>query len=149
MRHLGNLLLILLLATGAIWAAPTETTPPLATRAIVAPMKTSIYVGNVTLTTSDFVRDGDALSATYEAKVWPWFFWSESGKITILLPEADHAGVRRGETREFTGEAFNQKNKPRKVTGRAQPADGSSGKIKVRINVDDIELIFNGTYKLE
>jgi hypothetical protein len=134
---------------GSLRGSPAEATPPPTTRAVIGPMKTSIYVGSVTLTTSDFVRDGDILSATYEAKVWPWLFWSESGRIKIVLTEADHASVRRGETREFTGEAFNQKNKPRRITGRAQPADGSSGKIKVRIEVDDIELIFNGTYRLE
>jgi len=87
------------------------------------------------------------LSTTYDARVFPWFFWSESGRITITLSDAALANLAKGETAEFTGEAFNQKNKPRKVTGRAQPADASSGKIKVRITVDDVELIFNGTYR--
>ncbi|MES1195047.1 MAG: hypothetical protein ABUL65_04070, partial [Opitutus sp.] len=48
---------------------------------------------------------------------------------------------------EFTGEAFNHKNKPRSVTGRVQPATATSGKIKVRIMADGIELIFNSTYE--
>ncbi len=149
MRFRGILLGFFLWAAGTSLAGASDVPPPLAVRATVGAMKTSIYVGNVTLTTSEFLRDGDAFSATYEAKVWPWFFWSESGKITITLKEADNAALRRTETREFTGEAFNQKHKPRKITGRAQPADANSGKIKVRINVDDVELIFNGTYKLE
>ena len=38
--------------------------------------------------------------------------------------------------------------KPREVTGRVYPAGPNSGKIKVRIHVDDLELIFNGTYTL-
>ncbi len=149
MRYFRITVLVALLACCAGRASPADAPLPPATRAIVGPMKTSIYVGSVTLTTSEFVRSGDHLNATYEAKVWPWFFWSETGKISIALNDADNASVRRGETKDFTGEAFNQKNKPRKVTGRAQPADGSSGKIKVRISVDDVELIFNGTYKLE
>ena len=28
------------------------------------------------------------MSSTYEAKVRPWFFWGETGKITITLTAA-------------------------------------------------------------
>ena len=115
----------------------------------IPPMKTSIYVGSVTLTTGEFRRDGDKFTATYEAKVWPWFFWGETGRISILLPDADLASLAQGEKAEFTGDAQNHKNKPRKVTGRAQPADATSGKIKVRVSVDGTELIFNGTYRFD
>ena len=113
----------------------------------VAPLKTSIYIGSVSLTTGEFRREGDKFSTTYEAKVWPWFFWGETGSITINLPPADLQKLASGERIEFTGEAFNHKNKPRKVTGRADRIDGASGTIKVRIGVDDTELIFNGNYR--
>lgn len=112
----------------------------------VPAMKTSIYVGSVTLTTGDFARTGEDWATTYEAKVFPWFFWSETGSITIRVPAGDLDRLARGETIEFTGDALNHKNKPRKVTGRAQPADAATGRIKVRIHVDDVELIFNGPY---
>jgi hypothetical protein len=113
----------------------------------MAPVKTSIYVGSVKLTTSEFRRAGDKFTATYEAKVWPWFFWSESGKIAISLPLAELEKLARGERVEFSGEAFNHKYKPRHVTGRAERTDPASGTIKVRIRVDDTELIFNTTYR--
>jgi hypothetical protein len=118
-------------------------------RIAIAPMKTSIYVGSVSLTTAVLVREGSTLSSTYEAKVRPWFFWGETGKIAITLTDAALASMSRGERAEFTGEAFNHKNKPRAVTGYAQPADATSGKIKVRIMADGIELIFNGNYRFE
>lgn len=113
----------------------------------VAPMKTSIYIGSVRLTTGVFERKESELSTSYEAKVVPWFFWGESGRITIRFDDAMLAKLARGQTAEFTGDAMNQKNKPRSVTGRAQPTDESSGKIKVRVMADGIELIFNGTYE--
>lgn len=138
-----------LLLSLAFAAAGFATDGTIVERVSVPPMKTSIYVGSVTLTTSEFKRAGDQFSATYEAKVFPWFFWSETGGITIQVPPADLARLARGETIEFTGDAFNHKNKPRKVTGRAQPADAAAGKIKVRIHVDDVELIFNGPYRLD
>ncbi len=113
----------------------------------VAPVKTSIYVGSVTLITGVFQREGDVFNTTYEAKVWPWFFWSESGRISITLPQSELLRLSRGERVEFKGEAFNQKNKPRHVTGHADRVDAATGKIKVRIGVDDTEIIFNGTYR--
>jgi hypothetical protein len=117
-------------------------------RVTVGPMKTSIYVGSVTLSAGPFVRENESFAATYEAKVRPWFFWSESGAITIKVPAAELQKLARGERVEFTGEGFNQKRKRRAVTGYAQPADATTGKIKVRITVDGIELIFNGAYRL-
>ena len=113
----------------------------------VATVKTSIYVGSVTLTTGEFVRHGDNYTTTYEAKVWPWFFWSEHGSIAISMPEAGLLRLAKGERVEFTGEARNQKNKPRRVTGYAEQTNPASGRIKVRIDVDDTQLIFNSTYR--
>jgi hypothetical protein len=111
------------------------------------PVKTSIYVGSVTLTTGVFQREGDQFTTTYAAKVWPWFFWNETGSISITLPYADLEKLARGERVEFKGEARNHKQKPRHVTGRADRTDAATGTIKVRIGVDDTELIFNTTYR--
>lgn len=113
----------------------------------VAPMKTSIYIGSVTLSTGVFHRTGESFATTYEAKVRPWFFWSETGHITITLPPADLAKLAHGERVTFTGQATNHRNKPRRVTGQADRVDAASGKIKVRIEADGIELVFNGTYR--
>lgn len=119
-------------------------------RVAIPTMKTSIYVGSVTLVTTPFERNGDEFTATYAAKVRPWFFWGETGEIRIKVPATDLLRLLAGETVEFTGDAANHKKKPRNVTGRAQPSGVGSktGKIKVRIGVDDTELIFNGTYEL-
>ena len=67
----------------------------------------------------------------------------------MTMTEAALATLAKGERTEFTGEATNHKKKPRKVSGHADPTDAKSGKIKVKIMADGIELIFNGTYKLE
>ena len=142
MRFVALYVVCLLAALSVPAAEPTFT------RASVPAMKTSIYVGSVTLTTGTFERSGDKWTTTYNAKVFPWFPWSEHGDITITVTDADLARLAKGETVELTGDAQNHKKKPRKVTGRAQPANDRSGKIKVRIHVDDVELIFNGTYEL-
>ena len=143
------LFLALFLGVGRLGAAEAPAAPALTSwdHITVAPMKTSIYVGSVALTTEVFVRDGSTLTTTYEAKVFPWFFWGETGRISIILSDANLASIAKGETTEFVGEAFNHKNKPRTVTGRAQPIDATSGKIKVRIGADGYVLIFNSTYR--
>lgn len=146
MRALCFCIFLSLLGTSGVFAQSSPTHEW--NRVTVEPMKTSIYVGSVKLLTTPFVRDGDHYRATYQAKVFPWAFWNENGKILITLSDADRAKLQRGERCEFTGEAFNQKNKPRKITGYADPAQSNTGKIKVRIGVDDIELVFNGPYTL-
>ncbi len=139
-----SLCLLLAITTTPVFAAP----PALPSSRVEVPaMKTSIYVGSVTLITASFTRNGDNFESTYEAKIRPWFFWNETGRIAIKLPTPDLARLAKGETVEFTGDAANHKGKPRKVTGRAQPANATSGKIKVRISVDGTELVFNGTYE--
>lgn len=140
--------LVLLLAIALLAALPGHAAGTEWTRVSVPEMKTSIYVGSVTLTAGPFERSGDKWTTTYGAKVFPWFPWSEHGDITITVSDADLARLAKGETVEFAGDAMNHKKKPRKVTGRAQAANNHSGKIKVRIHVDDVELIFNGTYEL-
>ncbi|WP_415908250.1 hypothetical protein [Oleiharenicola sp. Vm1] len=137
-----------LLAFALLVPLPVRAAEAAWTRVTVPAMKTSIYIGSVTLTPGAFERRGDQWSTTYAAKVFPWFPWSEHGDITITVTDADLARLAKGETVEFTGDAKNHKGKPRRVTGRAQPANDHAGKIKVRIHVDDVELIFNGTYEL-
>jgi hypothetical protein len=142
----GHLLLLAVL--GAVANLPAaDAVAPAWDRITVAPMKTSIYVGSVTLTPGIFARHGDAYTTTYAATVWPWFFWGETGTVTIKVTANDVARAARGETVEFAGAGANQKGRPRQVSGRVQPADGTSGKLKIRIKVDGIELVFNGTYR--
>jgi hypothetical protein len=147
MRFPRLCLCVMLAAVASLHAQPAAATIEWDTVTIES-MKTSIYVGSVTLTTSEFKRAGEQYTATYEARVWPWAFWNETGRITIQLPAADVARLKRGERIEFTGDAANHKGKPRHVTGRADHTGEGTGKIKVRIGVDDTELIFNGTYRV-
>lgn len=109
-------------------------------------MKTSIYIGSVTLITGAFNLNEGNYTATYEAKVSPWSFWSEAGNVSLTINPADYARLLAGETIELTGEAKNGKGKLRTISARAQPTDATGGRIKVRITASGTTLIFNGTY---
>jgi hypothetical protein len=117
-------------------------------RVDIAPTKTSIYVGSVSMTMPTFQRRGITYSSTYNAKVFPFFFESEKGELSIDLPEDDLRRLERGEVIQFTGQGRNSAGEDRRIEGRAIPTDAYSGKIKVRVFVSKkIQLIFNTTYQ--
>ena len=115
----------------------------------IEPTWTSIYVGTVSLRLPDFTRNASGeYESTYTARVLPWFFQNETGRLVIRASDDELRRLARGEAIEFTGSAVNHAGEERRVTGRATPADAVSGRIKVQVRVSpSIELIFNTTYR--
>lgn len=154
MNFLRGVIFLSLLISGAAAAGETanEDAPPvpLFDRVTVAPAKTSIYIGNVKLTMPPFVREEEVYASTYEAKVFPFFFYNEKGTISINISDDDLQRLTAGERVHFAGEARDSSGEPRRIEGHADPADERSGKIKVRVWVSkNIELIFNTTYRFD
>ncbi len=117
---------------------------------VVDTVKTSIYVGSVTLTTTPFQRADGSFSADYRAKVFPYFFSNEHGHLSIGFSDDELARLAKGETIYFKGRAENSDKEERRIEGRAVPASATEGKIKVRVFVTPkIELIFNTTYRFQ
>lgn len=116
----------------------------------VAPAKTSIYIGRVTMTMPAFARKDGRYEASYEAKVVPYFFYNEAGRLAIEVSDEQLRALARGEAIEFRGRAVRSDGEERRVEGKATPADATSGKIKVRVFVSKrVELIFNTTYRFK
>ena len=133
----------------AILAAPILVSAALHDHVIIPPAKTSIYVGSVTLTPTPLRREGGRYHADYQAKVFPYFFYNEAGRLWIDFSDEQLARLARGERVEFAGTAKNKDGEDRSITGHAtaDTPGAPSGKIKVRILVSPkIELIFNSTY---
>src|SRR5688500_175406 len=117
-------------------------------RVAVAPAKTSIYLGTVSMTMPAFTRVNGGYEATYVAKVFPFFFYNEAGRLRVEISDAALRQLERGEPIEFEGRAVREDGAERKVLGKATPADAKSGKIKVRVFYSKrIELNFNTTYR--
>ena len=119
---------------------------------VIDSVKTSIYVGSVTLTTEPFRRSGDTFSSTYRARVFPYFFQNERGSLSVDFTGEQIERLLRGERVHFAGRAENTDKEPRRIEGHATPeAPGAkTGKIKVRVWVSPkIELIFNSTYEFK
>ena len=117
-------------------------------RVDVAPAKTSIYVGPVSLTMPAFSRANGVYASAYLAKVFPVFFYNEKGRLSIELSDEALRKLERGEPVEFKGRAVREDGAERPVEGKATPTDATSGKIKVRVFYSKrVELIFNTTYR--
>jgi len=148
MRLRGLTILLWLGVTVCTGFAESSTTPY--NTITVESSSTSIYIGKVTLNLTPLVRQNGVYSADYKAKVFPFFFMNEHGSFRLTVSDDDLSRIARGETVEFQGQAQNNGQEERKITGRATPEDAKHGKIKVRIFVTEkIQLIFNTTYRTE
>lgn len=116
----------------------------------VAASKTSIYLGYVSMRMPTFARKGEAFESTYVAKVVPFVFYNESGKLSVQFTDEMLRQLERGEAVDFKGLAVRDDGAERPVTGRATPAGVGirEGKIKVRVAYSKkLELIFNTSYR--
>ncbi len=127
-------------------------TDPLARYSVVAikPSSTSIYIGTISMTMPPFLRKNSVYSSTYSAKVFPYFFYNETGRIWIVIPDPDLGRIEQGATIDFTGSALSDSGEKRRVEGRATPTGPTSGKIRVRVFVTRrIALTYDTTYELK
>ena len=70
-------------------------------RVEVAATKTSIYLGSVAMTMPAFTRANGSFESTYDAKVFPYFFYNESGKMSVDISDEALRKLERGEPIEF------------------------------------------------
>ena len=150
---------VLALLTAGLTASqdPASAAPPPDSRALggryaqvtVDATKTSIYIGSVSLAMPPFARLAGAYGADYSAEVFPFFFFNERGHISINFSDDDLRRLQHGDTVSFTGRASTTGGAERRIEGRAIPdgANAGHGKIKVRVWVGRIELIFNTVYR--
>jgi hypothetical protein len=147
MLRFWPLLLGALLLSAPLGAAP----PNLGRFATVdaEPVKTSIYLGSVTLSASEFHRQGQMYAADYTAKVFPFFFLSEAGQMRIAVPDESLQRLDAGQAIEFTGTAVRSDGRRRVITGRILPLTATTGKLKVRLIVNrSLTLVFDSAYRL-
>ena len=140
-----------LLAAAALAAPLRGADDPLARFAVVAikPATASLIVASVTMTMPPFTRKKVVYSSTYFAKVFPYFFYSERGRIWIAIPDADLLRAARGEPVDFKGQAVSDAGEPRRVAGHAVPTGPAPGRIRVRVFVSRrIALNYDTTYEL-
>jgi hypothetical protein len=141
---------VVALALGLLLARAAEPAAGRFDRVHVEPTKTSIYLGTVSMTMPTLTRANGIYEAAYTAKVFPFFFYNESGRLAIEISDEALRKLEAGEPIEFKGHGVRDDGAERRVEGKATPVDATSGKLKVRVFYSKrIELIFNTTYRFE
>jgi hypothetical protein len=145
-RQLTPVTLAFLLA-----AAPLRADESLARFNVVdiKPAVVSIFIATVTMAMPPFVRKGATYSSTYSAKVFPYFFYNEKGRIWIVVPDDLLRRAAKGQPVDFIGHATSDSGDERRIEGHAVPTGPLSGKIRVRVFVTRrISLDYDTTYVL-
>jgi hypothetical protein len=139
-------------ALALLAAAPLRADDSLARFSVVdiKPAVASIYIATVTMTMPPFVRKNVVYSSTYSAKVFPYFFYNEKGRIWIVVPDDLLRRAAQGLPVEFSGHALSDSGEERRVEGRAVPTGPWTGRIRVRVFVTRrISLSYDTTYELK
>ena len=114
----------------------------------IDPASASLYIATVSMTFQPFVRHDAVYLSTYVARVFP-VFYTERGRISIVIPDDLLHRVDRGETVDFVGRALSESGDSRKVEGRAVPTGPLTGKIRVRVYISRrLSLTYDTTYEL-
>ena len=88
----------------------------------IRPTTASLFIATVTMTMPPFVRHDAVFSSTYSARVFPYFFWSESGRIWIEVPRREAApGRQRARPSTSRAAGVNESGDERKDRGARDP----------------------------
>jgi hypothetical protein len=147
-RRLVSIAAILLAAGASVRGAAD----PMAKYGLVAinPATASVYIATVSMTFQPFVRHRAEFASTYSAKVFPYFFYNEKGRIWIVVTDDELRRVDSGGSIDFAGKALSESGDERRVQGHVTPTGPMTGNIRVRVFVTRrISLTYDTTYVLE
>ncbi len=143
------LIIAALQLASAAAALGADDVPPRFDTVDIGPGTASLYIATVTMAFQPFVRHRTVFSSTYSARVFPYFFYSEKGRIWIVVSHENLGRVVRGQPADITGHALSDSGSDRRVEGRVVPTGPDTGTIKVRVFISRrIALTYNTTYVL-
>jgi hypothetical protein len=128
-------------------ALPTGNPQSANRRMFVDPSSTSLALGKASLTVSPLTYQKQTYAGDYQLKVVPFFYKSQSGKLSLAAPDDSVRRLTQGLAVEFTGEAVNQKDgKTKVVKGKITPTTKDRGTVAFSIATENGELVFNTSY---
>jgi hypothetical protein len=140
----------ILLAAVATPLLPVRAADDLARYSVisVAPARTSIYIGRLTVTPGPFERTPTGYRAALGVDVAP-FFYHDDARVVIDVPEVKVRELKNGKAIAFTGRVIRKNGQFRRVTGTATPTGESVGNIDIRVYLTSRMIItFSTTYKV-
>src|SRR5436189_5240295 len=106
---------VVALALGVLLARAGEPSLARYDRVNVEPAKTSIYLGTVSMTMPALARTNGIYAAPYTAKVFPFFFYNETGQLSIEISDDALRKLEAGEAIEFKGRGVRDDGTERRV----------------------------------
>ena len=144
--------LLVMVFTASMNLALAASDPVLsANRIAIQPASASLAGGKAHLTTAGLQRAGGRYAGNYQLKVEPYFFKSESGTLSVVVPDELLRKLVGGQAVSFAGKAVTSgSGKTRAVRVKASPAaaDASRGSLTISIPTENGELVFATQYTL-
>ena len=145
--------LLMMVFTASAHAAAAASDPVLsANRIAIQPASASLAGGKAHLTTTGIQRTGGKYAGNYQLKVVPYFFKSESGTLSMVVPNELLRKLMGGKAVSFAGKAVTSgSGTTRAVKVKATPAaaDAASGSMTISIPTENGELVFSTEYTLD
>jgi hypothetical protein len=115
----------------------------------IRPSTAYLVIAAVTMTMPPFARHDGVYTSSYFAKVFPYFYFNEKGRIWITGPDDALRLVARGKPIDFKGRAVSDGGDPRRVEGHVTPTGRLRGNIEVRVFISRrLYLTYDTTYEL-
>jgi hypothetical protein len=141
-------IILILAVIATTWTAAATNSVATNRVLIINPSSTPVAAGRATLTIGALQRTGDIYGGSYQMKVSPYFFKSEKGKLSIVVPEAALALIRQGKVATVIGTATTSgaDGEARHIDAIATPANQDRGTLKLWFMSGDRKMIFEPAY---
>jgi hypothetical protein len=116
---------------------------------IVQPSATKVAaLAKANLTVSPLEHQEKAYVGSYQLKVTPFTFKSESGKLFLNAPEETVRQIKKGQPVAFTGKATNAAGEVKIVRGKTTPETNEHGAVTFSVETENGSMVFNTSYQL-
>jgi hypothetical protein len=150
-------LTVILLLTGCAHSfavaqalSSTNQSPAVTKKFLIAPSSSSLAGGSAKLVVGALSREPGTYVGDYRIKVFPYFFKSETGRLSMQVSDLALSKLTQGVPVELIGRATtNGTGKTRAITASAMPSANDCGALIFAIATIEGKLIFNTSYRLE
>jgi hypothetical protein len=130
-------------------ATPPSRNPAAITRKLfIEPSSTSLAGGKARLIVGTLNRQQVSYVGDYQLKVWPYFFKSEKGALSMIVSDESLRKLTQAVPVAFTGKAMTDgSDKTRPIDARATPSATDRGALTFSIQTENGKLVFNTSYR--
>jgi len=116
-------------------------------RMFVDPSSTTVSHNKVRLIVGPLTHQGNFYVGSYQLKVFPYLFKSETGTLNLDAPYETGRTFAEGTEVKFTGKATNNKGaKAKVISGKATPSDKDKGSLIFSLETDNGRMTFKTSY---